>query len=170
MWKPLFSWSHPSLLALTISPSPLSHGSLIPEDRCYDEDPLWIWMSQGLSCCVYFPIVGLCVSYHLQQEDASLICLSETLIYVYKRRLLGVILLLISFSRTIAFGFLLGSWHIHFQVLCHLSTVRHGFLLAERALNRIREWLVTPTTFVPLSHQHILLIVKYFPHRTCTKP
>ena len=49
--------------------------------------------------------------------------LNKALIYNHDRTLLGVILLLYSFSRTIVFGSPLGVWHIWSQILGHLCSV-----------------------------------------------
>lgn len=87
--------------------------------------PLGLRVVPGLPLSAHGPVVGLCISSHLQQEKASL--MSETLIYGFNRMPLGVILSLCSLRRMIVFGFPLGSWAVLYQVLGHLKDVRHEF-------------------------------------------
>lgn len=93
-----------------------------------------------ISLSAHYPAMGLCFCSHLLQENASLI-MAETLIYEYSTILLGVILLLYSFNRTIVFDFLpkgrgglssLKSWP---QEQCQ------RFPLMEWVLYPTRQWL-----------------------------
>lgn len=80
------------------------------------------------------------------------------LICGYSKMSLRFTVLLLSFSKMIAVGFVLvfmiyliyGSWP--------LSSVKYGFYITDWALNSIKRWLVTPITFVPLLHLNILLV------------
>jgi hypothetical protein len=55
-------------------------------------------------------------------------------VYEYSRMSLGIFLLLCSFSKIVVFGFTLGPWPSEW-LLGHISSVRHGFHLMERALS-----------------------------------
>ena len=57
-----------------------------------------------------------CISLHLLLQEATLMMAEQACVYEYSRMLLGDILLLHAFSRTVVFGFLLGSRPIYSQV------------------------------------------------------
>lgn len=75
-------------------------------------------------------------------------------LHIAQQRVLGVTLLLCFFSRTIIFCFPIGHPFIWSQVLGHLGSVRHVFRLIDQSLLPSKQQLVTPTTFVPILHQH----------------
>lgn len=73
--------------------------------------------------------------------------------------------MLCSFSSTVVW-LPSGLWPIQFQVIGHPSSAGYGLHLVEWALSQIRQWLVIPTSFGPLLHQHLtgrtLLQIKGF--------
>lgn len=75
------------------------HRSLSPEGRGDDIIPCMTGSSK-VSHPTYCPVVGLCATSHLLQEEASLIMADRGTNVRRSRMLLGVILLLYSLSRT----------------------------------------------------------------------
>lgn len=73
-------------------------------------------------------------------------------IYQPNRISSGVIWLLLSFSRTLLFGFPLDPWNIYSQVLEHPRNIRYRLYLIEWILNLILYELATSTRFVLLFH------------------
>lgn len=71
VWKILFSWTHPFPLALTIFLPPLLQSSLYPEGRIWWRHSISEWVFQGLSLSAHCPGMGLCICFHLQQEEAD---------------------------------------------------------------------------------------------------
>lgn len=121
--------------------------------RIWWRHPIYDWVLWSLSFYVW-PSCGICVSFHLLQEEASLIRDkqgTDQCIYVVS---LGIILLLCSFIRKIVVGFPLGAWPILSWILGHFSRVRNGFHFMQWTSNPIRKWLVIPRTFGPLSSSY----------------
>lgn len=108
-------------------------------------------MLQGLSA---YCLVDLLFFSHLLKKENS--PSQASYIYECSRMFLGYVLWLCSFNRTVVLGLLVGPWPVSSQVLGHLNSVRYGFHITEWTLNTNIYWLVTPMSFVPLMHQHIL--------------
>lgn len=53
-------------------------------------------------------------------------------------------------------GYSPGPWALQSQISGHPGSVGYGFHFVEWALSQIRDWLVTPSRFVPSLHQYIL--------------
>lgn len=101
------SRSHVPSLALISSPQ-LLHRSLSLEGKVWQRHPTEGWASQSLLCSICWPLVGFCVNCHILQENVSpKQDESFPTLWVWWR-VIGVILLLFSFSRVILVGFLLG--------------------------------------------------------------
>lgn len=78
-----------------------------------DRDPFSTESSKvSYSIFTLCPVVAVSICSYLLQKETSLMLVDKTLFYEYSRMSLGVIILLCSFSRTVVFGFTLGSWPI----------------------------------------------------------
>ena len=80
VWKTQCPQCHPSSLALLLS---VSSSKSLP-----------VWVLQSLSLSAHCSVIGLHVSSHLLQEEASLVMTTRGLIYEYSRVSLEVILFL----------------------------------------------------------------------------
>lgn len=83
--------------------------------------------------------------------------LNEILMYESKRRSLGSILL-VHYQNSNMWLFLRYLAYSSPFCGCHLNSVQDVFHLMEWALNIIRYWMVTLTSFVPLFYHHILQV------------
>lgn len=105
------------------------------------------------------PVVGLCVSHHLLQKEASLRGLRDALTHLWvELTLLGMMVLLCFFNRIIV-GFPLDPWHRSgLKFLTTLEGGRHEFCLMAWALNStLKQCLVIPIIFVSLLDQYMCL-------------
>lgn len=138
VWKALFHWCLLSSLTLIIFLLPVPQGSLSPEvGSLLETAHLGLNVPRPLS----LSIAHLCVSVFVPiywKWKLLWWWVIKTLIYVYRRMLLGVITLLQSFHRAAVFGFLQGPWPISLQVLGHLYSVNHEFHSVEWGLNPTR--------------------------------
>ena len=124
-------------MALTVFLFLLLNCSLNHDGERFDKDNPFRTESFRSVTQEHCPIRSLCICFHLLQEEASLIIAEQdTDLGEYgNSRILGIILLLRSLSRTVVFGFHLCPWPIWSQVLGHLCSA----YIVEEALFLTRE-------------------------------
>lgn len=100
VWKTLCPWGHLLPIVLTIF-SLLLHRSLNLK-KGFNKDILLRTQCSIASQSAHCPVVGLCVSHHLLQKEASLRGLKDVLTHLWvELMLLGIMLLLCSFNRIV---------------------------------------------------------------------
>lgn len=85
---------------------------------------------------------------------------SPILNYSYSNMTLGVILLLCLFISVLVVHFPLGNMTYLVLYSWLPNSVRYGFQVMESASHPIKNWLVTPITFVPLLHNWVCIAGK----------
>lgn len=150
VWKTVFPQSNPTSVVPTIFPT-LPHNYLNNEGGGYLRTFHFNWVFQNLSLSTY-KAIGICICCRLLQEKASLIMVEwGTNPKLWEKVVRSYFWFVCCFSR-----YLFGPLPIQPQVFGHLSITGNGVLyLMEWAFNPIREYMVTPSSFVQLC-QHML--------------
>jgi hypothetical protein len=71
--------------------------------------------------------VGLCVGFHLLQEESSLMMVEQVTTLLVQQNVIQSHFIATFFLRTVIFGFILGPWIIYSQVPGHPSSDSYGF-------------------------------------------